>query len=61
MKIELREVGTFFGYLIFLCISSICFSVIGIENKISNIRYYILALMIFIGIIKVFIKYNKGG
>ena len=36
MKIELREVGTFFGYLIFLCISSICFSVIGIEIPHPN-------------------------
>ncbi len=61
MKIELREAGTFFWYLIFLCVNAICFSVLGIENGISNVRYFLFAIVIFIGMIKVFIKNNKGG
>ena len=59
MKIQLREMGTFFGYFIFFMVSAVCLSVLGIENSISDIRYYLLALLIFIGIIKVLIKNSK--
>lgn len=59
MKIQLRETGTFFEYFIFLMISTVCLSVIGIENSIANIRYYLLALIIFVGITKVLIKNSK--